>query len=266
MIRAAVLGSPISHSLSPKLHAAAYGYLEIAGEYSSFDVKSGTLKNFLADKINGWSGFSLTMPLKEEALNCADFIDPLVRRIKSGNTLVNSNGKWHLYSTDVLGFRNVWQMKDTEKPESVLIIGSGATARSAAAAFDSTSTDLHVAHRNVEREESMRASTEISNITFHPMDFIKNAQDFDLVINTTPRNILDEYASGLTQKPFGIFFDVIYDPWPTQFALRWEQLEGVVISGLELLVAQGIEQVRLFTGKDVPTTLLSNFLRSEFNL
>jgi shikimate dehydrogenase len=70
----------------------------------------------------------------------------------------------------------------------------------------------------------------------------------------------------LTQKPSGIFFDVIYDPWPTQFALRWEQLEGVVISGLELLVAQGIEQVRLFTGKDVPTTLLSNFLRSEFNL
>ncbi|MEY3365230.1 MAG: hypothetical protein RL332_1030, partial [Actinomycetota bacterium] len=99
MIKAAVLGSPISHSLSPRLHTAAYKFLNISGTYSSFEVSTGSLREFLADKTDSWSGFSLTMPLKEEALSCVDFIDPLVRRIKSGNTLVNEDGIWKLYST-----------------------------------------------------------------------------------------------------------------------------------------------------------------------
>ena len=134
MIKAAVLGSPISHSLSPRLHTAAYKFLNISGTYSSFEVSTGSLREFLEDKTDSWSGFSLTMPLKEEALSCVDFIDPLVRRIKSGNTLVNEDGIWKLYSTDVIGFKNAWKMHKAENPSSVVIIGSGATARAAAAA------------------------------------------------------------------------------------------------------------------------------------
>ncbi|MEY3354543.1 MAG: hypothetical protein RLZZ302_98, partial [Actinomycetota bacterium] len=171
MIKAAVLGSPISHSLSPRLHTAAYKFLNISGTYSSFEVSTGSLREFLADKTDSWSGFSLTMPLKEEALSCVDFIDPLVRRIKSGNTLVNEDGIWKLHSTDVIGFKNAWQMNKPENPSSVVIIGSGATARAAAAAFDSVSTSIKVLHRNPDREKSMQECLLHSSINFLPWEF-----------------------------------------------------------------------------------------------
>ena len=158
MINAAVLGSPISHSLSPRLHMSAYKYLKISGHYDSFEVPAGSLREFLSDKSNGWTGFSLTMPLKEEVLSIAEVIDPLVNRIQSGNTLVRKNDSWSLHSTDVLGFQNAWNLENSSKPKSVLIVGSGATARAAAAAFDDANTSISVLHRNTEREESMQAS------------------------------------------------------------------------------------------------------------
>jgi shikimate 5-dehydrogenase len=136
MINAAVLGSPISHSLSPRLHMSAYKHLNISGKYGSFDVPAGSLGEFLRDKTKDWTGFSLTMPLKEEVLSVAEVIDPLVKRIQSGNTLVRQGNSWSLHSTDVLGFQNAWYKENSSKPKTVLIVGSGATARAAAAAFD----------------------------------------------------------------------------------------------------------------------------------
>jgi shikimate dehydrogenase len=264
LIKAAVLGSPIAHSLSPRLHNAAYKFLNIPGTYSSFDVPMGNLQNFLSDKADSWSGFSLTMPLKEEALSCVDDIDPLVHRIKSGNTLVNEDGVWKLFSTDVIGFRNSWKLHNADVPSSVLIIGAGATARAAAAAFDSASTRIQVVHRNPDREMSMRDCLLDSSIDFLPWKFDDKFLEADLVINTTPKFALDDFSYALSSQPSGVFFDVLYDPWPTQFAQRWSQLGGTVIGGLELLIAQGVEQIKFFTGEQIPTEELTSFLRKEF--
>ena len=264
MIKAAVLGSPIAHSLSPRLHTAAYKFLNIPGTYSSFDVPMGNLQNFLSDKADSWSGFSLTMPLKEEALSCVNVIDPLVHRIKSGNTLVNEDGAWKLFSTDVIGFRNSWKLHNADVPSSVLIIGAGATARAAAAAFDSASSRIQVVHRNPDREMSMRDCVLESSIDFLPWKFDEKFLEADLVINTTPKFALDDFSHTLSSQPSGVFFDVLYDPWPTQFAQRWSQLGGTVIGGLELLIAQGVEQIKFFTGEQIPTEDLTSFLRKEF--
>ena len=266
MIQAAVLGSPISHSLSPRLHNAAYKFLDIPGNYSSFDVPAGTLKEFLLDKSESWTGFSLTMPLKEEALECVDYIDPLVQRIKSGNTIANHDGTWKLFSTDVLGFKNAWNFHSKINPNSVVIIGSGATARAAAAAFDSPNTRIHVLHRSSEREESMRNCISHSSMTFMPWAFNESILHSELIINTTPKFALDTLAAEITSNPSGIFFDALYDPWPTSFAHSWGQRGGRVIGGIELLIAQGIEQVRLFTDKEIPTAELSKSLRDEFSI
>ena len=264
MIKAAVLGSPIAHSLSPRLHNAAYKFLNIPGTYSSFDVPMGNLQNFLSDKADSWSGFSLTMPLKEEALSCVDDIDPLVHRIKSGNTLVNEDGVWKLFSTDVIGFRNSWKLHNADVPSSVLIIGAGATARAAAAAFDPASTRIQVVHRNPDREMSMRDCLLDSSIDFLPWKFHEKFLEADLVINTTPKYALDDFSHTLSSRPSGVFFDVLYDPWPTRFAQRWSQLGGTVIGGLDLLIAQGVEQIKFFTGEQIPTEELTSFLRKEF--
>ena len=266
MINAAVLGSPISHSLSPRLHMCAYKHLNISGNYGSFDVPAGTLRDFLKDKADGWTGFSLTMPLKEEVLSVAEVIDPLVKRIQSGNTLVRQGDSWILHSTDVRGFQSAWNHENPSKPKSVLIVGSGATARAAAAAFDDENTAISVLHRNPEREESMRASVNLSNMKFLPWQFSNDFYESDLVVNTTPKSVLDSFAQELSQKPQGTFFDVIYNPWPTQFATAWSKTGSAVISGLDLLIAQGIEQIKLFSGIDFDAQELSTFLKRELSV
>jgi shikimate dehydrogenase len=242
VINAAVLGSPISHSLSPRLHMSAYKHLKISGKYGSFDVPAGSLGEFLSDKTKDWTGFSLTMPLKEEVLSVAEVIDPLVKRIQSGNTLIRQGNSWSLHSTDVLGFQNAWYKENSSKPKTVLIVGSGATARAAAAASVNTAT-----------------------MKFLPWQFTNDFYESDLVINTTPKAVLDSFAHELSHKPNGTFFDVIYNPWPTQFASAWTNAGSPVISGLDLLIAQGIEQIRLFTGIDIDREELSTFLKRELS-
>jgi shikimate dehydrogenase len=244
----------------------AYKHLNISGNYGSFDVPAGTLRDFLKDKADGWTGFSLTMPLKEEVLSVAEVIDPLVKRIQSGNTLVRQGDSWILHSTDVRGFQSAWNHENPSKPKSVLIVGSGATARAAAAAFDDESTAISVLHRNPEREESMRASVNLSNMRFLPWQFSNDFYESDLVVNTTPKSVLDSFAQELSQKPQGTFFDVIYNPWPTQFATAWSKTGSAVISGLDLLIAQGIEQIKLFSGIDFDAQELSTFLKRELSV
>jgi len=92
VIKAAVLGSPISHSLSPLLHNTAYSQLGIQGTYEAIEVNAGGLSKFMDGQDNSWTGFSLTMPLKEEAIAYADLVDDLAKRINSANTLYKDYG------------------------------------------------------------------------------------------------------------------------------------------------------------------------------
>ncbi|KGA17004.1 hypothetical protein GM50_12940 [freshwater metagenome] len=242
---------------------SAYKFLGIAGNYEAFDVPAGTLKNFLNDKNRGWTGFSLTMPLKEEVLSVADVIDPIVKRIQSGNTLVKQGEEWNLYSTDVIGFQNAWLAQNSGQPQSVLIVGSGATARTAAAAFDKSGTSITVLHRNSDREQSMMDAVSKATLNFLPWHFTDVFYKHDLVVNTTPKGALDPFSNELSDKPHGTFFDVIYNPWPTSFAAAWTKTGAPVLSGLDLLIAQGIEQIRLFTGIDIDVEELSAHLKSD---
>ena len=117
--RAAVLGSPISHSLSPALHNAAYLALNIEGKYDAVEVKSGELSGFMNEVRKtdaNWIGFSLTMPLKEEVLKVADKVDPLAKQINSANTLIPTLDGWFATSTDVAGF--IWALAQHEVSKS----------------------------------------------------------------------------------------------------------------------------------------------------
>jgi shikimate dehydrogenase len=87
MIRGAVLGSPITHSLSPRLHRALFDHLKIDGSYEAIEVKSGELSKFFTERSEEFDYLSLTMPLKEEALSLGLPIDSIASRIQSANTL-----------------------------------------------------------------------------------------------------------------------------------------------------------------------------------
>jgi shikimate dehydrogenase len=265
MIIAAVLGSPIAHSLSPQLHKVAYEYLEVDAEYSRFDVKSGQLPSFLASHPE-LNSLSLTMPLKEESLLIADTISPISLQIKSGNTLSKKDGKWNLTSTDVEGFLKALEIKGVMPDGSVLIIGSGATARAAAAACDSVAgkknREIHVIHRNPDREEGMRRAAPSSELIFHPWDSFQLLYQMDLVINTTPTGVADVFCDH-DLKPQGVLFESIYNPWPTRILKKWSDLGAPTLDGIDLLVHQGISQVEIFSGLLTDRQVLSKIMRSK---
>jgi hypothetical protein len=102
-MKGAVLGSPISHSLSPVLHKAAFEFLGLEGTYSAIEVTSGTLQEFVQTRGSEFDYLSLTMPLKEEVLALDVEVDELTRRVQSGNTLINRDNTWSLTSTDGSG-------------------------------------------------------------------------------------------------------------------------------------------------------------------
>ena len=253
--RAAVLGSPISHSLSPAIHNAAYLALGIEGKYDAVEVKSGELGKFMsqvratdANRI----GFSLTMPLKEEIFEVADKIDPLAKQIFSANTLVPTVEGWLATTTDVAGF--IWALaaNDVIDFQSVQIIGAGGTARAAAAAIDAPGRKIQVINRNIQREATMRNAVTMSDLSFQNWSSVK--LDADLVINTTPKGAADHLEAGS-----GILFESLYDPWPTKLAQNWQ---GKVIDGLELLVNQAVDQIHLMTGYVIDRKLMAPILRT----
>jgi shikimate dehydrogenase len=265
MINGAVLGSPISHSLSPQLHKAAYDFLKIRAEYSRFDVKSDDLPRFLTahPELNS---LSLTMPLKEEALKIADVVSPISLQINSGNTLIKQEGKWSLTSTDVEGFLMALAANNVKLSESIVILGSGATARAVAAAIDSDksiqSRQIHIVHRNPDRESGMRLAAPSSELIFHSWDSSKLLNEVSLVVNTSPAGAADVFCADLS-KPAGVYFEALYNPWPTALLKKFNDLGQQTIDGIELLVHQGISQIEIFSGVKVDRKTLSEIMRSR---
>ena len=254
--RAAVLGSPISHSLSPALHNAAYLALGIEGKYDAVEVRSGELSSFMAQVKNteaNWIGFSLTMPLKEEIFQVADRIDPLAKQINSANTLLPTAEGWLALSTDVSGFIWALAQNNVRDFETIQIIGAGGTARAAAAAIDAPGRKIEVISRNPARESAMKNAVTMAELAFLEWsdEISLNA---DLVINTTPTGAADRLPSGN-----GVLFESLYNPWPTNLAYKWD---GKVIDGLDLLIHQAIDQLHFMTGFVIDRTMMAQILRT----
>ena len=262
MINAAVLGSPIAHSLSPLLHSLAYEYLEMAARYEAIEVKAGALSDFLSTTDRNC--FSLTMPLKEEALSVADVVSDIAMRISCGNTLSLSDGIWKLTSTDVLGFDFSLKMHGFNQLDSALIIGAGATARAAAASVSQIAKSVSVISRSPDREPAMNQAS-LVDVTYLPWQQTDLINTADLVINTTPDRAADFFVPSI-QNPKGTFFEVLYNPWPTAMSKVWSESKNQVIDGLDLLIHQGISQVEIFTDLSVDRELLFAKMREVASL
>lgn len=257
MIRAAVLGKPISHSLSPSLHRAAYIKLGIDGVYESFEVAEGELAQFIATHNEDWSGFSLTMPLKEVCLEVATSIDPIALRMKSANTLIKRGRDWYATSTDRTGFISLCASHKFLGAQKVLVLGAGGTARAAIAALDEAGREIVVCRRNPLRDEAIQRSAvhaRVSTIEWMQSDLA----EFDLVINTVPGDASSVILENLEGAP--ALVDVLYHPWPSPLAARWRQHNSHIVSGIELLIWQGIDQIELMTGESFDREDMFNYL------
>ncbi|MBT2502731.1 shikimate dehydrogenase [Curtobacterium sp. ISL-83] len=252
--RLAVLGSPIAHSLSPTLHAAAYAVLGVPFTYGRHEVASGGLDAFIAGLGPEWRGLSLTMPLKREVLPMLDRTTPLVDELGVANTVVfRQSGSTVLRAganTDVEGLvRPVEALGHV--PGEATVLGGGATAASALTAAVRLGARLvRVFVRDTSRAGSLVALAVRLGVSLEvlPLTDLPGTRH-GFVVSTLPGGAADD----LDLVPSGsdaVLFDVAYEPWPTAASERWSGAGGRVLNGLDMLAEQAIGQIRFFLTGD----------------
>ncbi len=262
-MKAAVLGSPIAHSLSPVLHRAAYQGLGLGDwSYQAVECDEDRLAGLLEGCGPDWAGLSLTMPLKRAVLGLLDSAEPLVTDVGAANTVVFDAGLRRGHNTDVPGMiaalAEAGLRPATSWPDGaeVLVVGAGATACSALAALRGLGVPAaRVAVRDERRAAGLLAAADRLGVTVRLIPFGGLAVAAPaLLISTAPAGAGDVYAQQIDAgrlRPRCVL-DVVYHPWPTPLAAAAQRAGLPVAGGFALLLHQAAEQVRLMTGKPAP--------------
>jgi shikimate 5-dehydrogenase len=282
--RAAVLGSPIGHSLSPVLHRAAYATLGLDWSYEAIEVDEAGLAGFLDGLDESWAGLSLTMPLKRAVIPLLHGLSATAAAVDAVNTvLLPGDGRRIGDNTDVAGMVAALRVvRAGQVPvERVAILGAGATAAAALAALARLGVrgaDVFV--RSDHTAAGIRTAADRVGIVARPRSWAEatSALAADLLVSTVPSGATDLLAGQLREKQpekqaesqgsrpgarqtegphghakpampgAGVLFDIVYHPWPTRLAAAWMAAGGTVVGGLDLLVEQAALQVELMTG------------------
>ncbi|KOX12050.1 shikimate dehydrogenase [Nocardiopsis sp. NRRL B-16309] len=261
LARAAVLGSPVAHSLSPVLHTAAYAAMGLDDwSYGLVECDEKGLAPFLDGLGPEWRGLSLTMPLKRRALDLADEVTELARQVGGANTLVPRGRGWSAHNTDVTGIATALTEAGVGAPRDVVVLGAGATAASALAALRELGVraPVTVLARDTGRAgEVADAARRLGHpLEVAPLSGIGARLDVDLVVSSLPSGAADRYAEHLAASRADLF-DVVYAPWPTRAAEAVAARGGRVVGGFPMLLHQAVAQVRLMTGvEDVPVAAM----------
>jgi len=262
--RLAVVGDPISHSKSPKIHAAAYAVLGKDFEYEKIQVAKNHLMQFVESLDESWIGLSVTAPLKNEALRLSQVFDKNSEITGASNTLLRTEHGWRAFNTDVFGIQQALKVAGVSQIGKASVIGSGATAMSAVLAVTQQypNATLYLAARNRTALKALaHFAQSVGAKKVRRVSISKALSNSDLVISSLPAKALDANIEVLSharfRRPHGVFFDVAYDPWPSQAAKLWSEAGLTVVSGVEMLLWQAIAQVRIFCEGD-PNTELFN--------
>ncbi|MGH3287820.1 MAG: shikimate dehydrogenase, partial [Streptosporangiaceae bacterium] len=255
--RAAVLGSPIAHSLSPALHTAAYAALGLGDwTYTAIECDEARLPALLAScdrQWANWVGLSLTMPLKRAVLPLLDRTEPLAVEVGGANTVVFEGRERYGYNTDVPGMVAALAGAGVTAPSSATILGAGATACAALAALrDIGLTSAVLLVRDPSRASGLLAAAGRLGMVVDLRPFDSEVRSGDLLVSTVPAGAADFYAERARSPRPGpsAVLDVVYDPWPTPLASAAARSGIVVVSGFDLLLHQAARQVELMTGRE----------------
>ena len=275
MTWAAVIGSPIEHSLSPVIHRAAWAQLGVDGwEYRRLEQDADSLPRFIGGLGGDCAGLSVTMPCKQAVMPLLDAIDPLASAVGAVNTVVPSSGVLAGFNTDVTGIasaiRRACSQADRALPTSAVVLGARATASSALAALGElgivTST---VAARRFGGPGSVvaassRLGVSIDQVLWSDRDAVLRAvSGADLVISTLPAGVADPIAEHMTVREGQVLLDVVYSPRDTALRSAFERNGGIVAEGTDMLIFQAAAQVQLMTGRAPKTDVMRGALEAE---
>lgn len=257
-----MLGSPVSHSLSPVLHRAAYRCLGLEGwSYDAVECPAHALPDRLrqAREDEAFAGYSLTMPLKVSVLPLLDALEPLAGRVGAVNTVVRRGEQLVGANTDVPGVVRALREAGIGSPGHVVVLGAGGSAQAAVAALAELGRPPTVAlvrrpaGADLLREVAAAFGVALQVRPWGPVPAT------DLVVATTPAGATDQLAADAARGDWprgAALFDVLYAPWPTRLAAAVLARGERVVGGLELLVAQAAGQVERMTGRTVSPAVL----------
>ncbi|WP_434612271.1 shikimate dehydrogenase [Arthrobacter sp. A5] len=263
----AVLGHPIGHSKSPAMHSAAYARLGLPYVYTALDTEASGLAALFARvrAERNWFGLSVTMPLKTAVLPLLDALEPVAAALRAVNTVVvdrEDPDRQRLvgHNTDVTGIVNALRFAGIGERPTAAVLGGGGTAVSAVAALQrlgAPAADIFVRGSGSAAPATDAGSAVGLSCRLRPWTETAAAlADYDVVISTLPPRAADPLADSLPPSSLRgrLLLDVAYDPWPSALAAAWELRGGTIVPGIEMLLYQGVEQVRLFTAGSAHST------------
>lgn len=267
IFKAAVLGYPINHSLSPTLHNAGYAALGLDDwEYDRIECREGELAHIVSTAPRSYKGFSVTMPGKSEALAFADEVTERAEVIGSANTLVRTDHGWLADCTDIDGaYAGLTSLEDLPSAPRAVILGAGGTARPVIAALSELNASaITIATRNPTAvpaiECGARVGISVLDTRLNNPDLPELLADADVVINTIPADGVD----AVIDKVSGVrrLLDVLYHPWPTPLGAAVAAAGGTVVGGDVMLLGQSLGQFEHFTGLAAPAEEMAAALAS----
>jgi 3-dehydroquinate dehydratase/shikimate dehydrogenase len=265
-----IIGNPVSQSVSPEMHNAAFKFYQLNSVYIPFEIKD--LESFLHRMVKketreielNFKGFSVTIPHKQAIIEHLDFIDETASAIGSVNTVKIVDDKFYGYNTDAPGFlaplQNAYGNLENVK---VAVLGAGGAARAAIYALKKEDASVTIFARNLEKAGVLAAEFQIEAKELPlPQSSSSSFKDFDIVVNTTPLGMKGKYeletpAIAEQIENVHLVYDLVYNPFETRLIKEARKVDVPTISGLAMLVAQGMKQFEIWTDLDAPMKEMS---------
>lgn len=274
MEKFAVIGHPVAHSLSPRMHAANFRAIGYDGTYEKFDVQPEELVGFVRGKRDeGYRGLNVTVPHKVAVIPLLDHADDSVVRYGACNTLrFERDGTITGFNTDVIGFMDCLNAHDfAVRGKRVIVLGCGGagSALAKACVFEGAA-EILVAARHAENANRLCAELSqcggASSAGIYDMADVETARAADLIVNATPVGLKPDDSSVLPQtafRPGQFVLDIIPTNHFPPTAAAAKRAGATAVDGLEFLVGQGAKSFELWTGLDADRNAMLDELRVE---
>ncbi len=248
----AVIGNPVSHSLSPVMMSACFEALGVPALYTALYVDELDSDLKLLHKT-GFSGLSVTIPYKEMACRLAEKIDETAEEIGAANTLRRTNLGWEGLNTDWIGALRALSAAVEISGRNALILGAGGAARAVAYGLKRAGALITISNRCAERGRILSRQIKSNFIPLKTLS--KVVRDFDIVVQCTSVGLEDSTASPIAFdsffKPEMTVMDIIYSPRWTAFSKAARDAGCTVVSGLDMLLYQGAAQLEWWLGRPI---------------
>jgi shikimate dehydrogenase len=266
----AVIGDPVEHSLSPKMHNAAFKELGIEDQfvYVGFRVQIEKVKEALEGmKALGIRYFACTIPHKMEVMKYLDEIDPVAKKIGAVNTVINDNGTLKGYNTDWLGLVIPMEREIEIKGKKAALIGAGGAARALAYAVLEKGATLTIYNRTLEKAQELAQEV---GAEAKSLDDLEEVNSADIIMNSTSIGMDDTVDQTPVPAEYlntnQVVFDAVYVPYETRLLQEAKEKGAKIIHGIDMLLYQGTAQFEMYTGKQAPEEVMKQSLLAHFGI